>query len=86
MKICLSEKYERETLYDTTNPMPILDKAVYTRDLSRRLLEKILNVRENQMALTQFDLMQDLINHSNDIVSNSLYLTLDCVGVSTSKR
>jgi len=60
-----------------------LDEAVYTRDLTRRSLEKMLNAREKEMASGQFDSMQDLINHSEDTVSNLLYLTLDCVGVQT---
>lgn len=60
-----------------------LNHAIHTHGLTHRFLRRIMEARESDLDTMQYDSMRDMAQYGEDTVSNVLYLSLECVGVST---
>jgi NADH dehydrogenase [ubiquinone] 1 alpha subcomplex assembly factor 6 len=58
-----------------------LHRAVVEYNLTKRFLDRLIESRENDLDIAQFDNMDELIQYSEDSVSSSLYLSLECCGI-----
>lgn len=58
-----------------------LDRAHATVHWTRRFLERLVDARETDLELRQYDTLADCIQYAEDTVSSLLYLTLETVHV-----
>ena len=56
--------------------------AVRTHDLTHRFLSRIVEAREADLDVAQHGRVRDVAQYGEDTMSNVLYLTLECLGVS----
>ena len=63
-----------------------LGAAVVKRKLTKRFLERLLESRENDLDCNQFRTLNETIDYSENTFSSLLYLSLECAGVSCSRR
>lgn len=59
-----------------------LRRAVHEHQLTHRFLRRMAEAREFDLDVVQYDRLRDVAQYGEDTVSNMLYLTLECVGVS----
>jgi len=59
-----------------------LADAVRTHGLTHRFLSRIVEAREADLDVGQYGRIRDVAQYGEDTMSNVLYLTLECVGVS----
>jgi NADH dehydrogenase [ubiquinone] 1 alpha subcomplex assembly factor 6 len=50
-------------------------------DLTRRFLERLIDVRETDLDVNQYKTMADSVSYAEESVSSLLYLSLECTGV-----
>lgn len=60
-----------------------LHYAIEESNLTRRFLERLLDAREADLEIQQLATMEDAKMYAEDTWSSLLYLSLECVGVST---
>jgi NADH dehydrogenase [ubiquinone] 1 alpha subcomplex assembly factor 6 len=58
-----------------------LSRAVREHNLTRRFLERLINIREIDLDVYQYRTMQDMVQYSEESVSSLLYLSLETVDV-----
>jgi NADH dehydrogenase [ubiquinone] 1 alpha subcomplex assembly factor 6 len=58
-----------------------LHVANQEHDLTRRILERLIDVRETDLAVNQYKSMADVVAYAEESVSSLLYLSLECTGV-----
>lgn len=58
-----------------------LAHAINTHGLTYRFLRRVLEARENDLSITQYEKWRDVAQYGEDTVSNILYLSLETVGV-----
>ncbi len=58
-----------------------LAHAINTHGLTYRFLRRVLEARENDLSITQYEKWKDVAQYGEDTVSNILYLSLETVGV-----
>lgn len=58
-----------------------LSHAINTHGLTYRFLRRVLEARENDLSITQYEKWRDVAQYGEDTVSNILYLSLETVGV-----
>jgi NADH dehydrogenase [ubiquinone] 1 alpha subcomplex assembly factor 6 len=58
-----------------------LDVANRECNLTRRFLERLIDVRENDLDVNQYKTMADVVSYAEESVSSLLYLSLECTGV-----
>jgi NADH dehydrogenase [ubiquinone] 1 alpha subcomplex assembly factor 6 len=58
-----------------------LDVANRESNLTRRFLERLIDVRENDLDVNQYKTMADVVSYAEESVSSLLYLSLECTGV-----
>ncbi|KAL3788798.1 LOW QUALITY PROTEIN: hypothetical protein HJC23_006251 [Cyclotella cryptica] len=64
------------------NPtMRSLSHAIHNHDLTHRFLRRMMEAREEDLAVSQYDRCTDVAQYGEDTVSSFLYLSLECVGV-----
>ena len=61
-----------------------LARAIRTRGLTHRFLRRLVEARESDLDVVQYDTLRDVAQYGEDTTSSVLYLTLECVGVSNS--
>jgi NADH dehydrogenase [ubiquinone] 1 alpha subcomplex assembly factor 6 len=59
-----------------------LDTAVHQSQLTRRFLERLVEAREIDLDVRQFDTMEEQIQYAENTFSSLLYLSLECTNVS----
>ena len=59
-----------------------LASAVRTHGLTHRFLGRIVEAREADLDVSQYRRVRDVAQYGEDTMSNVLYLTLECLGVS----
>lgn len=59
-----------------------LRRAVHEHQLTHRFLRRMTEAREFDLDVVQYDRLRDVAQYGEDTVSNMLYSTLECVGVS----
>ena len=59
-----------------------LANAVRTHGLTHRFLGRIVEAREADLDVSQYRRVRDVAQYGEDTMSNVLYLTLECLGVS----
>ena len=59
-----------------------LRRAVREHQLTHRFLRRMTEARELDLDVVQYDRLRDVAQYGEDTVSNMLYSTLECVGVS----
>ena len=59
-----------------------LNYAIQRHQLTHRFLRRIMEAREGDLDVMQYDRMRDVAQYGEDTVSSLLYLNLECVGVS----
>jgi hypothetical protein len=59
-----------------------LRRAVHEHQLTHRFLRRMTEARELDLDVVQYDRLKDVAQYGEDTVSNMLYSTLECVGVS----
>lgn len=59
-----------------------LSQAIHGHGLTQRFLRRIMEAREADLEVMQYDRVRDMAQYGEDTVSNVLYLSLECVGVS----
>ena len=60
-----------------------LRRAVHEHQLTHRFLRRMTEAREFDLDVVQYDRLQDVAQYGEDTLSNMLYSTLECVGVSS---
>ena len=69
--------------YTENNPMiQLLQESIYDNNLTRRFLEKMIEAREFDLDIQQFDTLQDVVNYGEDTFGSLYYLSLECMNVS----
>ena len=69
--------------YTENNPMiQLLQESIYNNNLTRRFLEKMIEAREYDLDIQQFDTLQDIVNYGEDTFGSLYYLSLECMNVS----
>ena len=69
--------------YTENNPLiHLLQKSIYDNKLTRRFLEKMIDAREYDLDVQQFDSLQDVVNYGEDTFGSLYYLSLECMNVS----
>lgn len=64
------------------NPtMRSLCHAIHDHDLTHRFLRRMMEAREEDFAVSQYEKCTDVAQYGEDTVSSVLYLSLECVGV-----
>jgi NADH dehydrogenase [ubiquinone] 1 alpha subcomplex assembly factor 6 len=58
-----------------------LDVANRECNLTRRFLERLIDVRESDLDVNQYKTMADAVAYSEESASSLLYLSLECTGV-----
>ena len=58
-----------------------LAHAIHTHQLTHRFLRRIMEARESDLDVLQYESIRDMAQYGEDTVSNVLYLSLECVGV-----
>ena len=58
-----------------------LSHAIQTHGLTHRFLRRIMEAREEDLSITQYERWRDVAQYGEDTVSNMLYLSLETVGV-----
>ena len=58
-----------------------LTHAIETHGLTYRFLRRIMEAREEDLSITQYEKRRDVAQYGEDTVSNILYLSLETVGV-----
>lgn len=58
-----------------------LQTAIHKRKLTRRFLERLVDARMDDLEVTQFDTMHELIRYSERTLSSLYYLQLEAAGV-----
>mmetsp|Transcript_15065 Transcript_15065/g.28643 ORF Transcript_15065/g.28643 Transcript_15065/m.28643 type:complete len:526 (-) Transcript_15065:330-1907(-) len=58
-----------------------LNYAIHRHQLTHRFLRRIIEAREGDLDVMQYDSMRDVAQYGEDTVSSLLYLNLECVGV-----
>lgn len=61
-----------------------LRRAIREHQLTHRFLRRMTEAREFDLDVVQYDRLRDVAQYGEDTVSNMLYSTLECVGVSLS--
>ena len=65
------------------NPiMRSLSRAIYKHDLTHRFLRRIMEARENDLDVMQYEKCTDVAQYGEDTISSLLYLSFETVGVS----
>ena len=65
------------------NPvMRSLSQAIHTHDLTHRFLRRVMEAREEDLDVIQYEKCTDVAQYGEDTVSSLLYLSLETVGVS----
>ena len=59
-----------------------LRRAVHEHQLTHRFLRRMTEAREVDLDVVQYDRLRDVAQYGEDTLSNMLYSTLECVGVS----
>lgn len=59
-----------------------LRRAVHEHQLTHRFLRRMTEAREFDLDVVQYDRLRDVAQYGEDTLSNMLYSTLECVGVS----
>jgi len=59
-----------------------LRRAVHEHQLTHRFLRRMTEAREFDLDVVQYDRLRDVAQYGEDTVSNMLYSTLECMGVS----
>jgi NADH dehydrogenase [ubiquinone] 1 alpha subcomplex assembly factor 6 len=59
-----------------------LDTAVHQSQLTRRFLERLVEAREIDLDVRQFNTMNEQIQYAENTFSSLLYLSLECTNVS----
>ena len=59
-----------------------LAHAINTHGLTHRFLRRIMEVREADLDIVQYERVRDVAQYGEDTVSSVLYLSLECAGVS----
>lgn len=60
-----------------------LTQAIHTHQLTHRFLRRMMEAREKDLEVMQYERYRDVAQYGEDTVSSVLYLSLECVGVST---
>ena len=55
--------------------------AIKTHGLTHRFLKRIIDAREADLDISQYESLRDMARYGEDTVSNTLYLALESVGV-----
>jgi len=58
-----------------------LHRAISEFNLTRRFLERLIESRDNDLDITQFQNIHELVQYSEDSVASLLYLNLECCNV-----
>lgn len=58
-----------------------LTRAVHDNDLTRRFLERLVEAREADVEIVQWNTVQEVTRYAEESVSSRLYLTLECLGI-----
>ena len=59
-----------------------LDTAVHHSQLTRRFLERLVEARETDLDVRQFDTMKEQVYYAENTSSSLFYLSLECTDVS----
>lgn len=72
----------RESSITVADPVASsLTRAAHDKDLTRRFLERLVEAREADVEVVQWNTVQDITRYAEESVSSRLYLTLECLGV-----
>lgn len=67
------------------NPiMRSLSHAIHSHDLTHRFLRRIMEAREDDLDVMQYEMCTDVAQYGEDTISSLLYLSFETVGVSSS--
>jgi NADH dehydrogenase [ubiquinone] 1 alpha subcomplex assembly factor 6 len=58
-----------------------LTRAAHDKDLTRRFLERLVEAREADVEIVQWNTVQEITRYAEEAVSSRLYLTLECLGI-----
>ncbi|CAB9510376.1 complex I, assembly factor 6 [Seminavis robusta] len=58
-----------------------LARAIHDKELTRRFLERLIEAREADVDVVQWNTMQEVTRYAEESVSSRLYLTLECLGI-----
>jgi NADH dehydrogenase [ubiquinone] 1 alpha subcomplex assembly factor 6 len=58
-----------------------LTRAVQDKALTRRFLERLIEAREGDVEVVQWNTLQEVTRYAEESVSSRLYLTLECLGI-----
>lgn len=60
-----------------------LEQAIRTHGLTHTFLRRLMEAREVDLDVVQYERVRDIAQYGEDTVSNVLYLSLECAGVSS---